>query len=185
MIKGIYQSEDHCKRVSPPPGFIYKEKNRKNLKWNKSMMAIDKKFRLTLQLQIFRRTRLACERPMKVSLFVDRESLDINSSSVLWSDNNYPLWTRRKTQHTKFDLQTKHIFSVLTTKQVSLRLITRNILTLRNTNSELIWCPYKCTVKTNALKKRVEVLIGKIIFFIISWFSKLVIHVLIPVTISI
>ena len=41
-------------------------------------------------------------------------SLDINSSSMVWSDNNDPLWTRRKTQHTKFDIQTKYIFSVLT-----------------------------------------------------------------------
>ena len=43
------------------------------MKWNKSEMAIDKKFRSTLQLQIFRRTPLACERPLKVSLFVDSE----------------------------------------------------------------------------------------------------------------
>ena len=41
------------------------------------------------------------------------------------------------------------------------------------------------TVKTNALKKRVVVLIGKIIFFIINWFSKLVTYILIPVAISI
>ena len=43
------------------------------MKWNKSKMAIDKKFMLTLQLQIFSQTRLACERPLKVSLFGDRE----------------------------------------------------------------------------------------------------------------
>ena len=40
------------------------------------------------------------------------------------------------------------------------------------------------TVKTNALKKRVVVLIEKILFFI-SWFSKLVTYILIPVARSI
>ena len=43
------------------------------MKRNKSEMAIDKELRSTLQLQIFRQTRLACERPLKVSLFGDRE----------------------------------------------------------------------------------------------------------------
>ena len=41
------------------------------------------------------------------------------------------------------------------------------------------------TVKTNALKKRVVVLIGKFIFFTISWFLKLVTYILISVAISI
>ena len=43
------------------------------MKWNKSKMAIGKKFRLTLQVHKFRRTRLACEKQLKVSLFGDRE----------------------------------------------------------------------------------------------------------------
>ena len=40
------------------------------------------------------------------------------------------------------------------------------------------------TVKTNILKKRVAVVMWKIIFFVISLFSKLVIYILIPVVIS-
>ena len=43
------------------------------MKQNKSEMAIDKKFSITSQLQIFRRTPLACEKPLKVALFGDRE----------------------------------------------------------------------------------------------------------------
>ena len=81
VIKGIYQNKDYCKRVSPPPGFI--KKNQEKLKWSETEMAIDKKLRSTLQLQIFRQTRL--------SLWKATESVSIWGSWTLWI-LIHPVW---------------------------------------------------------------------------------------------